>query len=271
MSVRYALYYTPASDSLLYSRASRLFGRSIRSIHSFDPEPPASMDAQSWRAMVTEPAHYGLHATLKAPFEPAQDLAERPKAEAIKILTSACASLAARHTPFATNPLELASLPSRNGKGSFLALTPVKTRPANLAEQKMRALERDCVLSFEPMRAPIREEDVQRRGNLDAVEEHYLRAFGYHLVFDRFRFHITLTNCLEDADLERVKNALMPLFAPIVGQPLRIDAISLCCQEDRKSPFVELARLPLATRRDVSPYLAHTQKAGSRIPLRVYA
>ena len=52
-----------------------------------------------------------------------------------------------------------------------------------------------------------------------------------------------------------MKVALKSLFAPFIGRTLRIDAISLCRQEDRKSPFVELVRLPLAKRLDVSPYL----------------
>ena len=255
MSERYALYYTPSSDSLLFSRASRLFGRSIRSASYFEPEPPEGFDLDTWRSMVSEPAHYGLHATLPAPFTLAQDLAGLSRQEITKILTSACSKLAARHTPFATSPLELEELASRNGKGHFLALTPKRVRPAGLAEQKMQALERDCVLSFESMRAPTSEEDIARRGALDALEEHYLRTFGYHLVFERFRFHITLTNCLPEEELGRVKVALKSLFAPFIGRTLRIDAISLCRQEDRNSPFVELVRLPLAKRLDVSPYL----------------
>ena len=156
MSERYALYYTPSSDSLLFSRASRLFGRSIRSASYFEPEPPEGFDLDTWRSMVSEPAHYGLHATLKAPFTLAKDLAGLSRQEITKILTSACSKPAARHTPFATSPLELEELASRNGKGHFLALTPKRVRPAGLAEQKMQALERDCVLSFESMRAPKR-------------------------------------------------------------------------------------------------------------------
>jgi hypothetical protein len=36
------------------------------------------------------------------------------------------------------------------------------------------------------------------------------------------------------------------MFGPILGLPVRIDSISLFEQPDRRSPFAELGRYPLA-------------------------
>ena len=190
-----------------------------------------------------EPAHYGLHATLKAPFVfREQDL---PREQQEEILCSLCAQVARRHAPFDTAPLTLARLQSRNGTGSFLALTPAAEKPSDLSRQKMLALEKDCVLSLESVRAPLSEADVAARGALDEKEAHYLRTFGYHLVFDRFRFHLTLTGCLSEDRLQAVEAALKPLLAPMTGKPLRIDSLSLCYQEERNQPFVEVKRFDL--------------------------
>ncbi len=267
MSARYAIYYTPASESLLYSRVSRLFGRSLRTKNFFTPEPPAGFAVDAWQRVVSEPAHYGLHATLKAPFTLAKGVCEDD-------VRAACRKLAAAHTPFFTRPLQLACLPSRNGKGHFLALTPEKGKTAEptqaLAEQKLAALEKDCVLGFEPLRAPLTEAEIAARGSLTEKEERYLRSFGYHLVFDLFRFHITLTNCLPEAELMQVREALLPLLGTYVGQPLRLDAISLCFQEERTAPFVELARFPLATRQRVSPYLVRAYGSADTMSVHVH-
>ncbi len=243
MPARYALYFTPAPTSLLYSRVSRLFGRTILSALPFAPEVPEGFSLEEWQAIVKEPVHYGLHATLKAPFVfKEQDL---PKEQQKAVLYELCAQVARRHTPFDTAPLTLACLKSRNGTGSFLALTPAQEKPSDLTRQKMRALEKDCVLALEPVRAPLTEADIAARGALDEREAHYLRTFGYHLVFDRFRFHMTLTGCLPEPELVRVQEALRPLLAPMTGKPLRIDSVSLCSQDDRKSPFVEVKRFAL--------------------------
>ncbi len=243
MPARYALYYTPARTTLLYSRVSRLFGRTILSALPFAPEIPEGFSSDEWQAIVKEPAHYGLHATLKAPFVfREQDL---PKEQQEEILCSLCAQVARRHAPFDTAPLTLARLQSRNGTGSFLALTPAAEKPSDLSRQKMLALEKDCVLSLESVRAPLSEADVAARGALDEKEAHYLRTFGYHLVFDRFRFHLTLTGCLSEDRLQAVEAALKPLLAPMTGKPLRIDSLSLCYQEERNQPFVEVKRFDL--------------------------
>lgn len=241
MPARYAIYYTPAPDSLLERRVSRLFGRTLQSTETFPPEPPAGFAPGEWAGIVQEPAHYGLHATLKAPFTLREGADEAA-------LRSACHKLALRHTPFATLPLQLEVLSSRNGKGHFLALTPQSGPASEPAVQALAALEKDCVVSFESLRAPLTEADIAARGRLTDREERYLRTFGYHLILDLFRFHITLTGCLAEADLARAREALTPVLADFLGRPLRLDAISLCVQADRTQPFTECARFLLGSR-----------------------
>ena len=115
MAARYALYYAPHKDEPLYRLMAPLFGRDCR-------------------------AHYGLHATLKAPFE------LRSTSEGmLAALKNACRKVAERHASWLTAPLGLQRLPVHSGErqASFLALVPRQGDSAS--ESAMAALERDCV------------------------------------------------------------------------------------------------------------------------------
>ena len=71
MAARYALYYAPHKDEPLYRLMAPLFGRDCRDGSRLPggPVAPAGVEHGLWTSLAKTPAHYGLHATLKAPFE----------------------------------------------------------------------------------------------------------------------------------------------------------------------------------------------------------
>ncbi len=87
----------------------------------------------------------------------------------------------------------------------------------------------ECVTHFDRFRAPLNEEDRNRR-EIDAMsarEAAFLEEFGYPYVLSDFRFHISLAGPLESADLGEVSKALAPRLAPFLVEPLSIEDLTL--------------------------------------------
>ena len=173
---RCAFYWVPAPGSEEHRLLTPLLGRDILTGETVPQIVPEGLDPASWAAMTETAAHYGVHATLKAPFETKPGVTDDD-------LRDAGRRIAGRFSPIRTTPLELRYIPAGGG---FLALTPAKT------DAPLQALERACVSEPDSLRAPIGEADIARRGPLPEAQARYLRTWGYHLVFEFFRFHIRI-------------------------------------------------------------------------------
>ncbi|HEY4439999.1 MAG TPA: DUF1045 domain-containing protein [Candidatus Elarobacter sp.] len=215
---RYAIYFAPPPGSPL-----RAFGEAW-----FAGRYPGGVSDERLREIVAAPRTYGFHATLKPPFALAAGAT-------VDALQAGFEAFAERQAAFAVEGLQLAEI------GGFLALTlrDPSEHFAQLAEAAVRA--------FEPFRAPSSAEDLARRSNgrLNARERELLETWGYPYVLDTWRFHMTLTQRLDDEERALVHAALAPLVAPLVAEPLRIDAVSLFAQT-AGAPFAEIARAPFA-------------------------
>lgn len=232
MSARYAVYYAPAATDALHQSVTPLLGYDALIGKNVPQITPPDVDVALWKVLTRVPAHYGLHATLKAPFE-----LRHPGME--NALLRAVEEVASRFLPFDAPSLSLAYL-GKEEKG-FYALVP-GGRCLLLS-----FLERACVMDLDAFRAPLRTEDVARRGNLTFRERSNLYMWGYHRVLDAFRFHITLTDAIPDAGRRaRVGESLRAALEGVLGAPLRIDALTLFRQENRNRPFAEVARFPFA-------------------------
>ena len=205
------------------------------------PVAPAGVEHGLWTSLAKTPAHYGLHATLKAPFE------LRSTSEGMLVaLKNACRKVAERHASWLTAPLGLQRLPVHSGErqASFLALVPRQGDSAS--ESAMAALERDCVTELDRFRAPLDQRDVERREPLSLDERRNLLRWGYHHVLDLFRFPITLTGPLPHEGAEQVEAALNQYLEPVIDKPLAMDSVCLFCQADRALPFRLTTRFALA-------------------------
>lgn len=224
--LRYAIYYLPAPEDPLWAFGSSLLG--YDAVNGAEPAPPylASLDPRRIPNLMRGPRVYGFHATLKAPFR------LRPETCEDDLLAAADAFAAAHEAvsigEFAIEPLD-----------GFVALV--------LKRQSLEVttFAEACVRWFDSMRAPITDEERAKRmlTPLSPRETELLDQWGYPYVFDRFRFHMTLTGILARPEAESVALELAELHAPLVA--LRsISAICVCVQA-HSDRFRLLRRIPL--------------------------
>ena len=82
---------------------------------------------------------------------------------------------------------------------------------------------------FESFRAPLTDEEVSRRqtGRMQPQELRYLQQWGYAHVFEFFRFHMTLSGRVPEAESERVHRTLADFFGPILDEPVEVANLAL--------------------------------------------
>jgi putative phosphonate metabolism protein len=212
--LRAAIYFTPPAGAPLARAAAEWLGRdaflgtATRSAHpAIDP-------------LVVEPARYGFHATMRAPFTLAEgiDLTD---------LDERLARFAASRQVVRLPAIRLAQL------GRFFALVPAGPS-AGLAD-----LEADTVRTFEPFRRPSTAAEIAKRRPQDLSERQrgHLEAFGYPYVFEDFRFHMTLTGPVDAAQTEGVHALLTERFAAFDGAALSVDGLALFIEPAPGQPF----------------------------------
>jgi len=227
--MRYAIYFMPPPHSPLWTFGSSAIGYDAHTRERCAlPANPVYDDPRA-REWVREPARYGFHATLKAPFEMRAGTCEDD------LLIAARAFVATRQA-VAVDRLVVSTVSDR-----FLALTEDQPCPS------LAALADDCVRAFEPFRAPLGAADLARRLERPMSDRRRanLDRWGYHLVFEDFRFHMTLTGALDADTLPRLAAALSGLYAAVDPRPLAIDAIAIFRQPSRDGPFHVLERFAL--------------------------
>ncbi|MEL5876767.1 DUF1045 domain-containing protein [Cereibacter sphaeroides] len=223
---RYAIYWTPEEGPLAQ------FGRGWLGWDAEAAEPvphPAVAGLPRDLALITQaPRKYGLHGTLKPPFR----LAEGTD---VTDLHAAVLALCPYLAPVTLPGLRLTRI------GGFLALVPAGE------EEALQALAGEVVRALDGFRAPLSEAELARRrpDRLTPRQRGHLTDWGYPYVFEDFRFHLTLTGELPEAELAEVEAVLGHLLSPILAEPLRVDSLSLCA-EAADGRFRLLERLPLA-------------------------
>ncbi|MBO0904371.1 DUF1045 domain-containing protein [Jiella sonneratiae] len=212
--MRAAIYFTPPAGSALAITANRWLGR-----NPFDGEPTRAPDAARDR-LVADPARYGFHATIVAPFRLAG-------AADLERIDARLAEFAAAQAPFSIT----ASVPARLGR--FFALVPAAP------SEPLQMLADSAVRAFAKFRAPLSEAEIARRRPEDLSERQrdHLLAWGYPYVFEEFRFHMTLSGPLSDDEAARLAPLLAEAFAPFDGAPLAIDQLALFVEPEPGAPF----------------------------------
>lgn len=222
--MRYAIYFTPPQEDALTRRAARWLGRDAFTGERLDPageNPPGE-------ALTAEPRRYGFHATLRAPFRLRAGVDESGLVAAMQGFAVACA-------PVIVPRMALARL------DGFFALVPAAPAPA------LDALAAGIVRAFDRFAAPLSEADIARRRpeSLDPAERDYLHRWGYPYVFDRFRFHMTLTGRVPDGKAQDVRAAIEAHFGALLEKPLEIGALTLFVEPEPGAPFAVRATAAL--------------------------
>lgn len=224
---RYAVYFAPPPGSALAEFGATWLGRDCATGDERTQPAVSGIAAERLTAITKSARGYGFHATLKAPFhlKPDRTLAE---------LEAAAAAFAATRSPFPVR-LGLRSL------GGFLAL--MLTPP----DHRVTALAADAVRDLDGFRALPSDAELARRreADLSPQQEELLQRWGYPYVMGEFRFHMTLTSRLPDGpERDAIVAALEPAAAPVVAEPVSIDAIALFRQERPGGPFLMVRRFP---------------------------
>ena len=208
--VRYAVYWAPEAGDPMGAFGAAWLGHDPGTTQARSNRDRLGLSAAMADDLTTEPRRYGLHATLKAPF--------RLKSGArLAQLADAADALARSITAFAAEPLRLMNL---NG---FLALCPAQPAPA------LDALARRCVIDLDHLRAPLTPaERVRRKPQfLTPEQRRLLDTWGYPHVFEHFRFHITLTKRLTEAERALVQPLLETATKPFCCKPFSVGSVAL--------------------------------------------
>jgi len=226
--MRYAIYHAPSPTSPLWQLGSSWLGRDAFSDHALAQPLFRGIDPDSLAELTRTPARYGFHATLVPPFRLKGHLTEAD-------LRTALADFATRQQPLPLPPLSVSQL------DNFFCLRPIRHSTA------LQVLASLCTRAFDRFRAPLNPGELARSkaALLSGQEKKNLEIWGYPYVFDQFRFHFTLTGRMAEGKVkERVHGALLETFAPILAEPLVIDALCLFVEPDFGQPLRCLHRFP---------------------------
>lgn len=231
--MRAALYSAPPADHPLTLCAAGWLGRDAWSGAAVARETCDGFDPDTLEALTAEPRRYGFHATLKPPFR----LAEGCSLDGLR---SSLASFGRDRPPVLIPDLTLERI------GAFFALTPGGGDPTDL-----QVLAADVVRDFDAFRAPPTAEEIARRRpeRLTPRQREHLAAWGYPYVFDEFRFHMTLTGPVPEAQCETMDAVLRARFADFIGRPLMVDTICLFVEPVSPGDFVVDTAIPLTGQR----------------------
>jgi hypothetical protein len=200
---RFAIYFAPARDSLLWQTAQDWLTQ---------PDlAPLTVSARK----------YGFHATIKAPMTLALDLAE---------LDAALSAFADEHGPVVLNGFAPRLI------DGFLALTTVP-QPDPLTQ-----LATEVVEAFEPFRAPLSESEVARRlkAPLTPRQVELVHAYGYPYVLEQFLFHMTLTDRLSAELQAPMVERATGWFAETLAEPIRLDRLVVFEEPEPGAAFERL-------------------------------
>lgn len=226
---RYAVYFAPTEQSALYRAGTHWLGRDVATGEPLPaPKLPEGLSERDWRVITESPRRYGFHATLKPPFSLAAGLS-------LDDLRGALHDLASVQTCFHAPHLRLGKL------GRFLALILSEESAA------FNELAAACVRELDRFRAPATESDIARRlrPEMPAKEREHLLRWGYPYVFDTWKFHMTLTNSLDQPLLTQIHEHLENEMVDVCKSPLYVDSVCLYQEPRAGEPFRLIERFSL--------------------------
>lgn len=224
--MRYAIYFAAAAEDSLSRLGNTWLGRDPYSGKTLEMPEIDGLSTERVAELTSSPRRYGFHGTLKAPFNLKDGQKETE-------LLEACESFAQELAPFEIRALSV------NRLGKFLALTP------DVEEPSLAAFAGLCVRHFEPFRAPLAEFDLERRrqSGLTPRQDAHLTDWGYPYIFEDFRFHMTLSNKLEDeTEAQVLKQAAEEHFDEVTGQARVGRHFAVYAEPHRGAPF-EIVKL----------------------------
>ncbi len=205
MPARYAIYFAPARNSMLWERAQGWLAQ---------PDlQPLSVSAR----------RYGFHATLGAPMKLSVEYAA---------LDAALSAFAAERRPVTLNGLAPRLI------DGFLALT---TEPQPRALTDFAA---EVVTTFDTFRSPLTADERARRLRAPLTDRQIelMDRYGYPYVLDQFLFHMTLTDRLPEELREPIRERAAAWFAGALTGPVQLDRLVVFAEPEPGAGFERLDR-----------------------------
>lgn len=220
---RYAVYFAPEPGGFADAAAQWLGWDAVEARAVAQPDLPVPLP--DWTA---EPRRYGFHGTLKPPFRLREDADPDDLRETLAALAQALSAVE-------QDGLLLVRL------DGFLALVP----SGDMTD--LSALAAEVVDRLDRFRAPLTDAEIARRRPeiLSARQRDLLARFGYPYVMEEFRFHMTLSGPVTDADLALLRPLAQAHFAPHLPRPFCMGALCLF-GEAEDGRFRLLHRYPLS-------------------------
>ena len=174
-----------------------------------------------------QPAKYGFHATLKAPFRLKRNVKTKNFYDVIS-------HIAAQHSRFKIKGLKIVY----SKKFTFIT----SRKPNKL----LINLENDLVKHLDTFRAELNKTEIKKRipDSLTFKQNKYLKEWGYPFVFDQFKFHMTLMNQNNNKLSNKQKLELEKLIYKISNNVIEFNEISLL-GENKNGHFEEIKRFKL--------------------------
>jgi putative phosphonate metabolism protein len=209
---RYAVYFLP--DGGFYRVGADWLGWCNR--QGTERSHPELAGLSRPIAQITDsPRKYGFHATIKPPFKLAKGQSANDLAARFRELCKA------------TSRVEIPVMEIRR-LGSFVAAVPASHDPV------LQELAATMVKELDPFRAPASESELAKRrsANLTRRQEEMLIKWGYPHVLEEFRFHLTLSGRLPQAEADDLVSRLRAHFAPVIPQPFEVASLALVGADD---------------------------------------
>ena len=231
---RVAIYFLPKKNSSLENFGKNLLGRDInkkkkisltRRQKYFINRGFTYFD--ELKDYFEQPAKYGFHATLKAPFRLKRNVKTKNFYDVIS-------HIAAQHSRFKIKGLKIVY----SKKFTFIT----SRKPNKL----LRNLENDLVKHLDTFRAELNKTEIKKRipDSLTFKQNKYLKEWGYPFVFDQFKFHMTLMNQNNNKLSNKQKLELEKLIYKISNNVIEFNEISLL-GENKNGHFEEIKRFKL--------------------------
>jgi len=231
---RVAIYFLPKKNSSLENFGKNLLGRDInkkkkisltRRQKYFINRGFTYFD--ELKDYCEQPAKYGFHATLKAPFRLKRNVKTKNFYDVIS-------HIAAQHSRFKIKGLKIVY----SKKFTFIT----SRKPNKL----LINLENDLVKHLDTFRAELNKTEIKKRipDSLTFKQNKYLKEWGYPFVFDQFKFHMTLMNQNNNKLSNKQKLELEKLIYKISNNVIEFNEISLL-GENKNGHFEEIKRFKL--------------------------
>ena len=226
---RYAIYYSPEAQTPLWSLGTGWIGRDALADRLVEPRHAVAVTELERQALTATPAHYGLHATMKAPFQ-------LRNGYGYEDLRQHMLEFCGRRRAFSLPRLVLKNM------DDFVALV------AQSPSESLNRLAQDCVEEFDEFRQAMTPYELSLRTSKPMTRQQYeyLHKWGYPYVMETYRFHITLSNRTFRDQCDRVMAGLGPALEQVNARGVEFDGLCLFYQEGRDRPFVFLERFPFA-------------------------